>query len=117
MCLVLLSMGQQQAGQSKDGCDSLRQLLLTHTCLPPGKGTQNCSPLLWVLAEGGELPGCMVRARMGQEWPEQGSCPHWIETAVQRGFAFEEALALLQRRELGLAFSLGALPPPRVVLF
>lgn len=71
----------------------------------------------WGLAEGRQLPG--------YAW----SVPRWVTmatarlmsplgkgTAVQRGFAFEEALALLQRRELGLAFSLNASPPPRVVL-
>lgn len=54
----------------------------------------------WVLAEGRELPGFMVRAQLGQEWPQQGSCPHWMKGQLSReGVAFEEAFALLQRKE------------------
>lgn len=62
-------MGQQWAGQSKDGCDSLRQLLLAQPCVPAGKGAQNCSLLLRArvgAAEGRELPGCV--------W----SVPSWV---------------------------------------
>lgn len=58
-------------------------------------------------AEARELPGSVAAARLVS--------PLDKGTAVRRGFAFEEVLAHLQRRELGLAFSLGALPPLHVV--
>lgn len=114
--------GTAVAGQSKDGRDSPRQLLLAHPCVPAGKGAQNCSL----------LPHARVGAGRGLGAPQvPGLCPAGSQvatarlmsplgkgTAVQRGgFAFEEALALLQKRELGLVLSLYASPPPCVVLF
>lgn len=66
-------MGQQWAGQSKDGHDSLRQLLLAHTCLSPGKGTQSHSLLFFAGVGAGRGQGALqVHAQLGQEWPQRG---------------------------------------------
>lgn len=121
VCLVLLSLGQQWAGQSKDGCDSLRQLLLAQPCVPAGRGAQNCSLLLRARVGAGRGQGAPRVPALCPAGPQVATArlmsPLGKGTAVQRGFAFEEALALLQRREFGLAFSLNASPPPCVVLF
>lgn len=89
----LLSGGQQWAGQSKDGCDSLRQLLtcpqLALTCPPAGKGTQNCSLLLRAGAGAGRGQGAPwvhgLCHGLCQEWLQQGSCPHWLKGQLSGG--------------------------------
>lgn len=113
--------GTAVAGQSKDGCDSPRQLLLASPCVPAGKGAQNCSLLLHARVGAGrglgapQVPGlCPAGSQVATA---RLMSPLGKGTAVQSWFAFEEALALLQRRELGLVLSLNASPPPCVVLF
>lgn len=74
------------------------------------------SPVVWPVQGTGlqrHFPSCCVqkashvaRSTAGQ----RDGCP-------ERGFAFEEALVLLLRRELGLAFSLDASPRSCLVLF
>lgn len=87
-CLVLLSWGQQWAGQSKDGCDSLRQLLLAQPCSCREGGTELFPP---APCQGGGSRGqgaprvCVVCAQLGHEWPQPGSCPHWVKGQLSRG--------------------------------
>lgn len=117
VCLVLLSW--DSSGQDRAEMDVTAR--------------GSCCWLSPVFLQGREhrpVPSCSVCARWGLAEGRPGLCPAGSQmatgrlmsprgkgTAVQRGFAFEEALALLQRRELGLALSLNASPPPRVVLF